>query len=485
MKTREADYMQQLLFPPSLEDWIGKDDPARFIREVVEQLDMKTEGFEMPELKTGAPPYAPELLLRVWLYGYWKGIRSCRKLELACRETIPFVWLSGNLQPDHNTLWRFFQANKKAIHNFFKTTVKSAVQLGMVEFVLQAIDGTKIQAVCSGYGSYNQEHLEKKLNKLDGQIEAMEKEIETANQEEKETAAKLPEELRKQTVLREKVQKALEVVKAESTNYCHPQEPEARRIKQGPGTRFGYNAQITVDEKSSIIVAAEVTQAEEDSGLLSEMIERAEEISGQPCACTVADGGYANSKELAKAEKAERLVLTPLPPSSQNTKQNAYHASEFQYDKENDVFVCPEGKEIPFRRERIKNKRSGNRVREYRSAEVCADCPVRSICTRDRHGRSIELIEGYESLNKLRDRLEDPENRKLLKKRGRIVELSFAWIKQIDGFRRWTLRGLDNARQQWSMICAVRNMKQIFKVWKASREGEKSTPVFRTIFQEG
>lgn len=110
-----ADYDQILMFPPSVEDWVGPDHPARFIRDFVDSLNLEELGFEIPQLREGRPPFAPELLLKVWLYGYLYRIFSNRKLEKACREHMGLIWLTGMNAPDHSTLSRFFKANKKGI----------------------------------------------------------------------------------------------------------------------------------------------------------------------------------------------------------------------------------------------------------------------------------------------------------------------------------------------------------------------------------
>jgi transposase len=124
------DYGQQFLFPPALEEWVPADHPARFLREFVEQLDLTALGFLMPAAVEGRPPYAPSLLLKIWLYGYFHRIRSTRKLEAACREHLSLLWLTGLIQPDHNSLWRFWRDNQKALREVFKQTVRLAVRTG-------------------------------------------------------------------------------------------------------------------------------------------------------------------------------------------------------------------------------------------------------------------------------------------------------------------------------------------------------------------
>ena len=151
------DYGQQFLLPPSLEDWVPKDHPVRFIREFVDQQDLAKLGFAMPISNEGRPPYAPSLLLKIWLYGYHHRLRSTRKLEAACRDQVSLLWLAGTIAPDHNSLWRFWRDNKAALRGLFKQSVQLAVKSGLVGLVLQALDGTKIQALASPQSAWNKQ----------------------------------------------------------------------------------------------------------------------------------------------------------------------------------------------------------------------------------------------------------------------------------------------------------------------------------------
>lgn len=474
MKKIDANYSEQYLLPPSIEDWLSADHPARFIREVVENLKFDEMGFRIPEARTGRPPYAETLLLRVWLYGYWKRIRSSRKLEEACGNDIGFIWLCGNQAPDHNTLWRFFKSNKKALKKVFRQTVKTAVKMDMVGFAVQALDGTKIQAACGGGGSWDEKHLRKALERLDEIIQELEESIEKEERSTPNQPAGLPERLRSAERLRESVKEALEKVQSGETKHCHPVDGEARRMGCEGRNRFSQNAQAVVDEKNHVIVGEDVTPEAYDNGQLSRMTREALSNTERKPEAMVADGGYYDAEEIAETEKEISNVLLPVPAGSANEEENPYHTSRFQYDKERDAVICPEGKALPFNRERVKNERTGQRVREFRSREACRGCPVRERCTKNRHGRSIDLPMGHEAAERLKERLEDPDNQETLKKRGRIVEVVFAWIKQMDGFRRWTAHGLENAKAQWSMLCAVWNLKKIYRKWVERNKAESA-----------
>ena len=142
----KTDYSKIFLLPPSIEDWVEPNHPARFIREFVELLDIKGIGFKVADNEEGRPYYSSELLLKVWLYGYFSRVRSSRQLEKMTRENQPMIWLVTMEQPDHNTLWRFWKSNKEQIKQLFKETVKTAIKLELVSFVIGAVDGTKLRA---------------------------------------------------------------------------------------------------------------------------------------------------------------------------------------------------------------------------------------------------------------------------------------------------------------------------------------------------
>jgi transposase len=463
MKPIEANFDEQFLLPPMVEDWLATDHPARFIREIVADLNLAALGFAPQIQSEGRPPYANRLLLRVWLYAYFKRIHSTRKVEEACRENMAFIWLSGNTHPDHNTLWRFFAANRSALRQVFRQTVRVAARMNLVGLVLQAVDGTRIAAACSSRGRFDRKHLEELLGKLDEALSGWEKEVETEAGAES-PASPLPAALCKTADLRQRVVEALKEVETGETSQVQPADPEARRMPCSSDGRnlFGYNAQAVVDDQSRIIVAAEVVNEANDNHQLAGMIQDAAVNTGKPAAMTVADSGYSSREELLKAREAGVGVTVPLPSQSRNPEEDPFHASRFNYELATDTFHCPGNRHIPFQYERIDR---GVLVRRYRSAKVCRDCPLRSACTRDPCGRQLELRPGHLEMEQMRGQLETGRARQLLTLRKALIEPVFAQIKHNGGFRRWTFYGLEGVRTQWNMLCAGWNLRQIYRCW--------------------
>lgn len=458
------DYGQQFLLPPALEDWVPSDHPARFIREFVDQLDLGALGFVMPTAAQGRPPYAPSLLLKIWLHGYFHRIRSTRKLEGACVEQLPLVWLTGLIAPDHNSLWRFWRDNKAALRQIFKQTVQVAARTGAVGLVLQAVDGTKIEAAASGYSGWSKKYMEKLLAQLDTVLEKTELEVAQHHAaEEDQPGYKLPSGLAERKALRQEIQKGLEQLKADGREHYHPKEPEARRMKiNGKATRFGYNAQTVADEKEGVLVACEVTREENDQGALVPMIEQTREHLGVAAAesQTLADQGYGTGADLQAAKEAEMNVLVP-PKDGSSSKDNPYASRNFEYDPKEQHVRCPQGEQLDHEG---KTTKKGAQVQRYRCHH--RDCPVRDQCTKDPKGRMIEVWPHTPVVQAMRERLKNPEEQERWRKRGQIIERPFGQIKQHDGFRRWTVRGLEGVNTQWAMICATLNLRVLYRRWR-------------------
>jgi transposase len=467
------DYGQQFLLPPSLEDWVGLDHPVRFLREFVDQLDLPALGFSTPTAREGRPPYAQSLLLKIWLYGYFHRIRSTRKLEAACREHIGLIWLTGMIAPDHNSLWRFWRDNKKALRTIFKQTVRLALHTGAIGLVVQAIDGTKIQAAASGHSGWTKEYMEKLLAELDKVLNTTELQVVKENSDENpDSGYRLPKGLAECKALQEEIKAGLTQLAIDGRKHYHPVEPEARRMKVEGRNRFGYNAQAVADGKEGIIVACEATRQETDTDQLLPMLERARENLGLQTAdqnpLTLADSGYGAGAELKAAQEAGLSVLAP-PAKGPTAQKNPYAAQHFQYNEHNHTVCCPQGRLIDHEGH---TTQEGVRIERFRCHHK--DCPVRDKCTRDPKGRQIEVWPHTPVVQKMRERLKDPAVFATWKERGTMIEPRFAQLKEHDGFRRWTVWGLESVQTQWSLLCATLNLRVLYRRWRLEKAPKAS-----------
>jgi len=469
-KQIKANYEQQLLLPINLEDWVPAEHPARFIREFVDSLDLKKLGFKVSDNEEGRPYYSSDLMLKVWLFGYYHRIRSTRQLEKHCKDNMSLIWLTGMNYPDHNTLWRFWNNNKKSIKSVFRESVLLASRLNMISMVINAVDGTKIRAYSSKEGTLNRRKLEELQKQIDASIEEMEMEVEIKEKEE-EGSYSLPEELHDRKKLKEKIQEALQEMEEIKRDNMNPDEKEARIMRIEGKKTLCYNAQAVVDEKNRIVVAVEVVNDENDEQMLVPMIEKVEETLLREADVTLADSGYATAEQIHLARKKIGSILLNLNSKSNipngPRKEEKYHSSNFKYDEETDVMICPESKELRYAHtEKSKNKRYELRV--YKCHD-CQGCGVREQCTTSKTGRRVKLNPYYKDIIYQQELQQFEENKILLSKRKEIIESHFGNAKHNHGFRKFQRKGLEKVRQEWSMLNTVINLSRIFKVWATGK----------------
>lgn len=459
-KKIKPDYSIQFLMPPSFEDWVPPDHPARFIRDFVDILDLDEMGFKVKNNLDGRPSYSEDLLLKVMLYCYLKRVRSFRMMEEACRDNMALIWLTGNNVPDHNTIWRFVRDNKSALKEVYRKTVKVALKADLVGMVVHAVDGTKIRSRGSNESLWSRGEVEELLKKLD---ESIDETLEGFSEiDDNEFDYHLPDDLTERGKLQERLKAALAAMdETERTSHSET-DPESRIMKNDGRLEPGYNAQAVVEGKNGLIVAEDVVNEESDKFLLTPMIDEVVENTGHASEETLADAGYYSSKELAEAEEKKYSVLVNPNPVA----EGEFHWSRFRIDRENDCVYCPLGTKLVF--SYIDRTREPHR-RVYLCKE-CRKCDRRWDCSKSKHqGRKIKLLPNQEVLSRNHERLRDPILKDLLRKRKMIIEPVFGVIKECMGFRRWTYFGLEAVKVQWSMVCAAYNLKKLMRFWKDGR----------------
>jgi len=140
---------QQLyLLPEAVDDYVGEENPVRFLDVFVERLDLAGLGFaHATPAETGRPPYDPGDLLRLYLYGYLNRVRSSRRLEKEAARNLELMWLLRKLRPDFKTIADFRKENRSAITQVCREFTLLCKRLDLFGGELGAIDGSKFQAV--------------------------------------------------------------------------------------------------------------------------------------------------------------------------------------------------------------------------------------------------------------------------------------------------------------------------------------------------
>jgi transposase len=568
-------YAQRFLLPPALDEWVPEGHPVRFVCDFVDALDLSELGIEEPAADEGRPPYAPDLLLKVWLFGYMERIRSTRKLEKACLQVMPFLWLTGNLHPDHNTLWRFFNKNRKALRKLFKQVVKLAAEAELIGFALHALDGTKLAAASSTDTALHRKSLEEKLKQLDEFIAAYMQEVNTRAEADKGKDYAMPSGMADADARRSKIRKLLErrleerdddkspgnepeqsssaveqlpqprrseakpqaptsedqakptpsaepgedtspdvpaspdetknvgpsaatreaaeparqgtepagaallreaeTLKKElsekigkldeaDVKHLHEAEPEARMMKGRGMHALGYNAQIVVDHDSDLIAACDVVAQQNDLNQLVPMLDQVHETLGRVADQSVADNGYANGEQLRSAELHSMNAIVSLRDEPETPGE--YSKSHFRYDAENNVYICPQNERLV----QIGTNKSHATQKQPDALYHCRKptCPVRAQCTKSELGRQIRRPYGEDARERQATKQQDPRMRVLLGLRKEIVEHLFGIVKTIDGFRRFTVRGLEKVNAQWALVCTAVNLRKLAAMasWK-------------------
>lgn len=463
MREIKPDYSQTFLFPPALDDWVGEDHPARFIRDFVDSLDLASVGFKGRRSPDGRPSYSDDLLLKAWILGYFNDIRSSRKLERACKEMMGFLWITGRHTPDHNTLWRFFRRYLESIQQVFVETVKLAAQAKLLNLKIHAVDGTKMRARCSDDGAMRQKDLEQALAAEEDRIAEYMEDVARAEEEE-EGQYRLPDELKDAEARKKWIKEQLEKLRSEGVRSQQSTEPDARQMRGRGGAHFGYNAQAVVDVESGLVVACDVTNDQSDSYQLVSMAHMAKENLGSEAEVLLADAGYATVPEIGQLFDEKTNVTVDLPRRLRaGPEDSEFHAARFIYDEDRDVVICPLGHELHYiRTEAERHKRFKQRVYTCRNT---TKCHRRADCCRSEHTRTVDISPYQKALQEQRDKYKNPEERQASSNLRKRVEILFGDIRANRHFQRFTGWGQDFAAAQWSLLCATGNLRKLYRTW--------------------
>lgn len=466
MNVKNYDQNQSLLFPPHLRDFLPDDHQAVIISDIVETMDLSCLYRKLST--EGNQAYHPKMMFKILSYAYANGIFSSRKIQTALHESVAFIFLAAWQKPDFRTISDFRKNNLDEFSRLFHQLVDMCARLGMISLGHLSIDGSKFKANASDKRTYDKKRVNDAIDRLVKQadkIDSSEDQIYGSDN----TGDQIPDKIRQQEDRLKKlnqIKKQLEHINKDKINAT---DPDAVFMKTGYGIKTSYNAQIAVDQKQQVIVAADVTNDPSDTEQLVPMVDQVEQTVGSVDKLS-ADSGYSSGKNLQVM--VDKCIDAHIPDAnyeaSQRGKQDTpgqglFTRASFKRDELNDCFICPAGEKLTFSHmQKVKNKQP---LRLYR-CRAFRDCHLQKHCTKSRFGRSITLNAYDAQFKAMRSKLDSVHGKRLYAKRKFIVEPVFGHIKEIIGFRKFHLRGLDKVSGEFALVCIAHNLRKIINAIK-------------------
>ena len=207
MAYRTGNRNQIAMLPESIEHYVADNDPVRAYDAFVEALNFDELGIEINSYKVGNAEYHPRAMVKLLVYGPSYGVRSSRKLERETCHNMSFIWLMGGLKPDHKTISRFRQQNKKALQKVLKLSARMCIKLDLIAGNVLFVDGTKIRANASASRTHEQKYYEEQLRAIDQRIENLLAQCEAEDQQEArlESYVEMDKELADAQSLKQKI----------------------------------------------------------------------------------------------------------------------------------------------------------------------------------------------------------------------------------------------------------------------------------------
>jgi len=437
---RETDY----LLPPSLTEWLPENHLARFVAEVVSQLDLSeiTRQYR----GSGSKAHHPETLLCLLIYGYATGVFSSRKIERASYDSIAFRYLAANTHPDHDTIATFRRRFLPQLESLFVQVLMIAREMKLFKLGKISLDGTKIKANASKHKALSYQHLQKIERQLKDEVKALTAQAEAADQTPVNDGMDIPEEIarRKQRLAvmaeakKEIERRAQERFEGEQVEYQRkvdkredqrqagkkPKGREPTPPNSGPrdkdqvnltddesrimpvsggGFEQCYNAQASVDTETMLVVSTHVSQACNDKKEINPALGKLAELPSElgRASDLLADTGYFSA---ANVEACEQDGITPFLASGRDN----HNLSIF-----------------------------------------------------DRFSPDSPTPDTDDAVELMKHRLTTQAGRAIYGLRKQTVEPVFGIIKHVMGFRQLSMRGVEKAAGEWSLATMAWNIKRM------------------------
>lgn len=445
LKFVEVDRETLYLLPPSVQDWLPERHLARFVVEIVDQLDLRP--LKQSYAGRGSQPYNPEMLLALLFYGYATGVFSSRKLERSTYDSVAFRFIAANTHPDHDTIATFRRRFSADINELFAQILSIAAQMEILKVGSVSLDGSKVKANASKHKALSYEHASKLEAQIKAEVAELLKKAEAADNTDLPDGMSIPEELkrredrltaiasakaeierraaerhaREQAAYEKKVAERAEKAKktGKKARGKEPKEPkpgpsnkdqvnltdEESRIMPASGGGFvqAYNVQAAVDTATKLIVATHITQQPNDKLELEPTLENLATLPIKVGTVTelIADSGYFSETNVTACESRE---ITPYIAVGRDPHNQS-----------------------PW----------------------------------ERFQEPPPLPDDADPVTTMKHRLKTIAGKAIYAKRKVTSEPVFGIIKAIMGFRSFLLRGHEAAEGEWNLVCMAYNIKKL------------------------
>jgi transposase len=438
-----ANREQQILMPYNLGDWLPENHMSRFIVDIVDRLNFKHVYNNYKP--GGSKAYDPRMLLSLIFYGYSTGIFSSRKIETATYDSVAFRFISGNHHPDHDTISTFRKRFLPEIKVWFKEILLIGKELGLLKLGNIYIDGTKVQANASRHSAMSYEYIQKLEKQLEEEIDKLLDLANATDEKEQDLELDIPKEIQRREEWLKKIQEAKIIIeqraedrykeekKAYDEKIQHREAKEKETGKKpkgkkpsaptkGPDKKDQYN--FTDSESRIMKTSKGFDQCYNGQAAVNDDM--------------VILGAYSNAKA---NDKQEFIPTINTIPKELGEITNV--VADTGYYSENNILLS-EGQGVT---------------------------PIIST-SRERHNTYLQDILGNKppgeiprsTLERMKHKLKGKEGKEIYKKRKQTVEPVFGIIKEVLGFRRFSLRGEYQANNEWSLVCAAYNLKRFYKL---------------------
>jgi transposase len=448
---RPTDRRTGFLMPPRVDEWLPQRHLARFVVEVVDDLDLR--AMSGAYRGSGSASYHPAVLLSLLVYGYATGVFSSRKLERATYDSVAFRFIAANDHPDHDTIATFRQRFLKEIEALFVEVLKLAREMGVLRMGTVALDGTKIHANASRHSALSYDHAGEIEKQLKAEVVELLAKAEAADQADVPDGMSIPEELARREIRLEKIAEARAKIAARAKERFKREQAE-------------YQAKLAVRDAKAEATGKKPggrpLQPPVEAPLPTDQINLTDEDSR---IMPVAGGGFEQCYNAQAVVAADSLLVV------------ATDVVQAANDKQQLEPMLNKVAALPDELGEVETMLADNGYFSAANVTACAAAEIEPLIAMGRQPHYPPLAERFAAaptapenptpVEAMAHRLKTPDGKKLYALRKQVPEPVFGIIKSVLGFRQFLLRGLDRVRGEWSLVTMAWNMKRMFALCPA------------------